>query len=76
MTDIPDRLDIVVVSDRPMTKTPDVTIASDGRDICVMIGGVRIARRGHPDTPEAGTWISLVSGWTVEDHSGGPLSVY
>ena len=29
--------------------------------------GVRIAMRGHPGTPQAGTWVSLVPGWTVRD---------
>jgi hypothetical protein len=38
----------------------------------VVVDGVRVAKRGHPGTPEAGTWISMVPGWTVtsnEDHS-------
>jgi hypothetical protein len=44
---------------------PDIAITSDGRDIYVMADGVKIARRGHPGTPEAGTWVSLKPGWTV-----------
>jgi hypothetical protein len=39
---------------------PDIAITSDGRDIYVVVDGARIARRGRPGTPEAGTWVSLV----------------
>jgi hypothetical protein len=50
----------------------NTSIESTGRDIFVVVDGVRIARRGRPGTPEAGTWVSLESGWTVtsnDDHS-------
>ena len=55
-----------------MDKPKDVKIESDVRDLYVVVDGVRVAKRGHPGTPEAGTWISLAPGWTVasnEDHS-------
>jgi hypothetical protein len=29
--------------------------------------GVRIAKRGRPDSPQATTWISLEPGWVVRD---------
>ena len=29
--------------------------------------GKRIAKRGHPDTPQAGTWVSIEPGYTVWD---------
>jgi hypothetical protein len=32
--------------------------------------GVRIAKRGHPDTPQARTWVSLEPGWSVRDGGG------
>jgi hypothetical protein len=35
--------------------------------IYIVRDGVRIAKRGHPDTPAAKTWISLVPGWVVRD---------
>jgi hypothetical protein len=31
--------------------------------------GRQIAKRGHPDTPQAMTWISLEPGWVVRDHN-------
>ena len=55
-----------------MDKPKEFKIESDGRDLYVVVDGVRVAKRGHPGTPEAGTWISLAPGWTVtsnEDHS-------
>jgi hypothetical protein len=39
----------------------------DHDEIFVVLDGVRIARRGYPGTPEAGTWVSLVPGWIVRD---------
>ena len=47
-----------------------VTIDSDGTDLFVVVDGLKIAKRGHPDTPQAGTWISLEPGWTVRDCQG------
>jgi hypothetical protein len=34
-------------------------------DVFVEFDGLRIAKRGHPDTEHAGTWISLEPGWVV-----------
>jgi hypothetical protein len=54
-----------------MTDKPkEVEIVSDGRDMFAVVDGVRIAKRGRPGTREAGTWVTLVAGWTVTD--GGP----
>jgi len=39
----------------------------DRDEVFVVLDGVRIARRGYPGTPEAGTWVSLVPGWIVRD---------
>jgi hypothetical protein len=44
-----------------------VEVISDGKDIFVVVDGVRIARRGHPNTPQAATWISIEPGWEVLD---------
>jgi hypothetical protein len=49
-----------------MTDRPTTGIESDGSDIFVVIDGVRIAKRGHPGTPQARTWVSLEPGWHVE----------
>jgi hypothetical protein len=38
-----------------------------GVTLWIVENGVKIARRGYPDTPEAGTWVSLIAGTTVRD---------
>jgi hypothetical protein len=51
---------------------PELKIACTGKDIFVFLDGVKIAKRGRPNTPEAGTWVSLKQGYTVtssSDHS-------
>jgi hypothetical protein len=45
-----------------MTQKPTAMIESDGKDIFVVFNGVRVAKRGHPNTPQAGTWIALEPG--------------
>jgi hypothetical protein len=42
----------------------------DGRDIFIVVDGVRIAKRGSPGTPQAKTWVSLEPGWSVLDVGG------
>ena len=46
---------------------PKTEIVGDGHDIFVVRNGIKIAKRGHPDTPQAKTWVSLEPGWTVRD---------
>ena len=45
----------------PMTEKQqaECTIESDGTGVFVVFEGVRIAKRGEPGTPQAGTWVSL-----------------
>jgi hypothetical protein len=38
-------------------KPPKFEIISDGVDIFVVADGVKIAKRGSPDTPHANTWV-------------------
>jgi hypothetical protein len=45
----------------------EASIESDGRDVFVVYNGVRIAKRGQPNTPQAGTWVSLEPGYRVFD---------
>jgi hypothetical protein len=45
----------------------EIEIPDDGRDMFVMVDGVKIAKRGRPGTPQAKTWISLEPGWSVLD---------
>ena len=40
------------------------TEQEDG-EFYLVVDEVRIAKRGQPGTPQAGTWISLVPGWEV-----------
>jgi hypothetical protein len=40
-------------------------------DVFVLIDGMKIAKRGQPDTPHAHTWIMLEPGWFVRDVKGG-----
>jgi hypothetical protein len=42
-------------------------IESDGHDLFVVFDGVKIAKRGDPDTPQAGQWKSLEPGCVVLD---------
>ena len=42
-----------------------VSLEREGGDIFVVAGGVRIAKLGHPGTPQANIWVSLEPGWTV-----------
>jgi hypothetical protein len=46
---------------------PTVEIEGDGRDVFVIVNGMRIAKRGDSDGPQAKTWVSLEPGWTVLD---------
>jgi hypothetical protein len=48
-----------------MKKPKRVKAVSDGKAVFVIVGGVKVARRGHPDSPQAKTWVSLEPGWTV-----------
>jgi hypothetical protein len=43
-------------------------VEEDGEPaIYIVFDGVRIAKRGKPDTPQAKTWVSLVHGFEVRD---------
>ena len=48
-------------------QTPSLSMVSDDSDIFILIDGVKIARRGYPCTPQAGTWVTLEPGWEVFD---------
>ena len=66
--------------ERDMTGKPNVemqcgdavvSIIADGEDIFIIADGMKIAKRGHPGTPQAKTWISLEPGWIVRDVGNG-----
>jgi hypothetical protein len=42
-------------------------MAKRGGDLVIEVDGVRIAKRGKPHTPQARTWVSLETGYTVLD---------
>jgi hypothetical protein len=53
-------------------ETPVCQIQKDENgDIFVFVGGMKIAKRGLPDTPHADTWIMLEPGWLVRDVKDG-----
>ena len=43
----------------------EASVESDGKDAFVVYDGVRIAKRGQPNTQEAGTWVPLEAGFRV-----------
>ena len=43
----------------------EASMVSDGIDVFVVYNGVSIAKRADPDTPQAGTWVSLEPGYRV-----------
>jgi hypothetical protein len=45
----------------------EVEIQFTGADFFMFVDGVKIAKRGHPNTPQAKTWISLEPGWRVHE---------
>ncbi len=48
------------------TKQPRLEMMCDGKDLFLILDGTRIAKRGHPGTPQAKTWVSL-GPWSVTD---------
>ena len=54
---------------RPLWKMCECVMESDGAELYVTFDGVRIAKRGHPDTAQAGTWVSIEPGYAVYDNA-------
>lgn len=48
---------------------PGMEMHFDGDDLFILIDGVRVAKRGHPGTPQAKTWVPVTPGWIVTDMS-------
>jgi hypothetical protein len=46
---------------------PICELHNDGENTFVLVDGVKIAKRGRPDTAHAMTWIMLEPGWIVRD---------
>jgi hypothetical protein len=45
--------------------------AGKPQDMFLMVDALKIARRGYPDTPEAGAWVPIEPVWEVKDVLGG-----
>jgi hypothetical protein len=45
----------------------EASLESDGIDVFVLYNGVRIAKRGDPNSEQAGTWVSLKPSYRVFD---------
>jgi hypothetical protein len=50
---------------------PKIQMICDGTDFFIVFNGKQIAKRGHPGTPQAKTWVSLEPGFCVYDGEGG-----
>jgi hypothetical protein len=53
----------------------DASMESDGIDVFVVYHGIRIAKRADPNTPQAGTWVSLKPGYRVFYEGGYPAKL-
>jgi hypothetical protein len=53
--------------DKGLLEQSDIKVVGEGKDVFVEVDGVRIARRGYPNSPQAGTWVSLEPGREVFD---------
>jgi hypothetical protein len=45
----------------------EVKMITEKRDMFVVVDGIKIAKRGRRNTPQAGTWVSIKAGWEVLD---------
>jgi hypothetical protein len=48
---------------------PSCEMRVDHDGVFVIFNGMKIARRAHPDTPQAKTWVSLEPGYRVLDNA-------
>jgi hypothetical protein len=59
-----------------MNDDPVCELYNDGADVFLLVDGMKIARRGRPDTAQAMTWVILEPGWIVRDvQSGNAIEV-
>jgi hypothetical protein len=48
---------------RTIRIAPGIEMQFDGHDLFAVVNGVKVAKRGQPNTSEAGKWISLDPGF-------------
>jgi hypothetical protein len=53
--------------DRTRIEDMEIKMVGDGTDLFIVAAGVKITKRGRPNTPYAKTWVSLEPGWRVFD---------
>jgi hypothetical protein len=44
-------------------------------DLFIVVDGVRVARRGYPNTPQAKTGVSIEPGWEVMDRDDDTITI-
>jgi len=57
----------------PSAAIEEVSAANSGTghdELYLVVGGERIAYRGHPGTPQARTWVPIKPGVVFENHDG------
>ena len=50
---------------RTIPVAPGIVMHFDGHDLWIIVNGAKVAKRGRPKTPEAGSWIALAPGFTA-----------
>ena len=60
-----------VTASKRQRKIKTCRVECDGEDIFIVADGLKIAKRGHPETPQAKTWVSLEPGYIVRDGGDG-----
>jgi hypothetical protein len=58
-----------------LKRSSKVGFEADGENVFVTVDGLKIAKRGQPNTPYAKTWVSLEPGWSVVDVGYPPEAV-
>jgi hypothetical protein len=60
------------ISDKCAIEAVTAAESETGHDeVYIVFDGKRIAKRGHPGTPQAKTWVSLNPRYHVRDVNGG-----
>jgi len=54
-----------ILASGAIVRISEASIESNGIDVFVVYNGVRIAKRVGPNSPQAGTWVSLEPGIRV-----------
>jgi hypothetical protein len=57
--------DRALTAQAPAGGVMDPRYEFDGTNLFLLVNGERIAKRGHPRTPEAGKWIPLLNGVAI-----------